>query len=90
MSIESEITRLSDEVEKIKARNKRVEGDKLWETSWTRRIFIAASTYILVVIFLFSISADRPFLTAIIPASAYLISTTSIGFIKFLWLKKRK
>lgn len=29
---------LEKEIEQIKARNKRVELDKAWETSWTRRI----------------------------------------------------
>ncbi len=84
-----EILKLREEIEKIKARNKRVEGDKAWDTSWTRRIFITVSTYTLVVIFLFSIGADKPFLTAVIPAVAYLISTTSIGLLKSRWLKKR-
>lgn len=48
----SEIEELKQEIENIKARNKRVEKDKAWETSLTRRIFIAVSTYILVVVFL--------------------------------------
>ena len=29
---------LEKEIEQIKERNKRVELDKAWETSWTRRI----------------------------------------------------
>ena len=29
---------LHKEYEKIKKRNKRVELDKVWETSWTRKI----------------------------------------------------
>lgn len=29
---------LEQEIEQIKERNKRVELDKTWETSWTRRI----------------------------------------------------
>ena len=31
---------LENEIIKIKERNKRVELDKAWETSWTRRICI--------------------------------------------------
>lgn len=31
---------LEKEINDIKARNKRVELDKAWETSWTRRICI--------------------------------------------------
>jgi len=32
---------LEKEVTDIKARNKRVEADKAWETSWSRKIVIA-------------------------------------------------
>ncbi len=37
---------IEKEIEKIKERNKRVEKDKAWETSWTRRICIMILTYI--------------------------------------------
>lgn len=81
-----EIDELKGEIEKIKERNKKVEADKAWETSWIRRIFIAASTYILVVILLVSIAAEKPFVTAIIPAIAYIISTAGLGIIKSWWM----
>lgn len=80
---------LQKEIKKIKERNVRVEKDKAWETSWVRRVFIAVSTYILVVIFLFSIGAEKPFVTAIIPAIAYLLSTASLGILKSWWLKNK-
>lgn len=82
-----EFDELISEIEKIKERNRRVEKDKAWETSWIRRILIAASTYILIVILLVSIGAENPFITAIVPAVAYLISTTSLGIVKSWWLK---
>jgi polyferredoxin len=81
---------LEKEIQKIKERNKRVESDKAWETSWTRRIFVAASTYILISIFLVIIKVEKPFLSAIIPALAYLVSTFSLGVVKSWWLGKRK
>lgn len=81
---------LEKEIEKIKQRNLRVEKDKAWEISWTRRIFIATSTYILVVVFLLSISAEKPFVTAIVPAVAYFISTASMSIIKEWWLKSKR
>ncbi len=84
-----EIEELQKEIEKIKERNARVEKDKAWETSWTRKIFIAASTYILVVIFLVSIDADKPFFSAIVPAVAYLISTVGLGILKEWWFGKK-
>ena len=80
---------LEKEIDSIKARNKRVEADKAWETSWTRRIFIGVSTYLLIAIFLIIIKADHPFETAIIPAVAYLLSTLSLSALKSWWLKNR-
>lgn len=84
------VEKLEKEIEKIKERNRRVEGDKAWETSWTRRIFLAISTYILVSIFLIAIGVAKPFISAIIPAIAYLISTFSLGILKSWWLQRRK
>ena len=42
---------LEKEIEQIKQRNKKVELDKAWETSWTRRICIMILTYIVVIIY---------------------------------------
>lgn len=84
-----EIEHLKLEIKKIIERNKKVETDKAWETSLTRRVFIAVSTYILVVVLLISIGAEKPFLTAIVPAVAYLVSTISLTIIKSWWLKQR-
>lgn len=81
---------LEGEIDRIKERNKRVEGDKAWETSWARRIFIGISTYILIAIFLIIIHVDKPFVSAIIPAIAYLISTLSLGVLKSWWLEKHR
>ena len=36
-------------IEKIEERNKRVELDKAWETSWTRKICIMILTYLIVI-----------------------------------------
>ena len=42
---------LGKEIKQIKDRNKRVELDKKWETSGTRKICICILTYIVVVIY---------------------------------------
>lgn len=46
-----ESNNLEKEIEQIKERNKRVELDKKWETSWTRKICIMILTYIVVIIY---------------------------------------
>jgi len=84
------IENLENEIEKIKARNRRVENDKAWEISWTRRIFISVSTYIVISIFLIIAKVDKPFLSSIIPALAYLLSTFSLSILKNRWIKNQK
>ena len=44
------------EINEIKERNKRVETDKAWETSWVRRICICVLTYLVVVLYSWIIS----------------------------------
>ncbi len=84
----SDIDNIKKEIKKIQERNVRVEKDKAWETSWVRKIYISIITYILITIFLIIIKVEKPFLSAIIPAIAYLLSTTSLGLIKNWWITK--
>ena len=73
-------------LQEIKERNARVEADKAWETSWTRRGIISIFTYFIVVIFLISINAQDPWLTGLVPAGAYLLSTLTLPFVKRWWV----
>ncbi|MBU0706174.1 hypothetical protein KJ657_01045 [Patescibacteria group bacterium] len=77
------------EINTLKARNKRVELDKAWETSWTRRFIIAIMTYALIVIFMLVTKLEKPFISAIIPTVAYLISASALPFFKKWWIKKQ-
>lgn len=88
--MENEIKLLKEEIEKIKERNRRVEADKAWETSRTRTIFIALSTYLLILIFMVLVGADHPYFNAFLGAVSYVISTESYGVLKKWWLKNRK
>jgi len=85
----SSLVHLEQEIAKIKERNRRVESDKAWETSWARRVFISISTYLLVTIFLMVLGVERPFVSAIIPAVAYLISTLSLSILNSWWIGSR-
>ncbi|NYZ74652.1 hypothetical protein H0O03_00080 [Candidatus Micrarchaeota archaeon] len=75
-------------VKKILDRNARVEADKAWETSKTRRALIAGATYLVVVLFLHLINAPNPWLNALVPACAYILSTLTLPFVKKWWLEK--
>ncbi|HII39203.1 TPA: hypothetical protein HA318_04350 [Candidatus Micrarchaeota archaeon] len=80
----------SDTITRILERNARVEADKAWETSKTRRAIIAFSTYLCAVLFLHLINAPNPFLNAVVPSGAYLLSTLALPFAKQRWLQARK
>lgn len=79
---------LQKEIAEIQARNKRVEADKAWETSWTRRILVLILTYIVIVIFFFVAKLPEPFANAVVPSAAFLLSTMTVPFFKKLWLNK--
>lgn len=77
-------------VEEILARNTRVESDKAWETSKTRRLIIAGITYLTAATFLKLIGNDAPLINALVPVGGYLLSTLSMPIAKNWWLSARK
>ncbi len=81
---------IEKEIEIIKERNSRVETDKAWEVSWTRRLFISVSTYVIAGIWLVVIHDSFPWLKAFVPAGGYLLSTLSLPFIKEWWVKSER
>ncbi len=84
------IKKLGKEIRKIKERNKRVEADKAWETSWTRRILIITLTYIIIVLFFFAANLPDPYVNSIIPVAAFVSSTLTLPIFKKIWLKVNK
>ncbi|HEY4525709.1 MAG TPA: hypothetical protein VJL32_01250 [Candidatus Paceibacterota bacterium] len=75
------------EIQIIKERNLRVELDKAWETSWTRRVFISVATYIVAGIWLMLINDKYPWLKSFVPAAGYMLSTLSLSFFRSRWQK---
>ena len=70
-------------IEQIEQRNKRVEEDKAWETSFTRRLCIAILTYIVVVIYSYTISKiNNIFLSSLVPVIGFTLSTISLSGIR--------
>lgn len=81
-----EIKELEKEIDKIKNRNKKVESDKAWETSLTRRICICILTYIVVVIYSFLVKTyDNIFLSSLVPIIGFTLSTLSLKYIRKIW-----
>ena len=82
---------LKKEIEEIKLRNKRVELDKKWETSFTRKICICILTYIVVVIYSTIISkTNNIFLSSLVPVIGFTLSTLSLKYIRKIWEKQIK
>ena len=80
---------LENEINEIKARNKRVELDKAWETSMTRRICIMVLTYIVVIVYSYVISEfDNIFLSSLVPVIGFTLSTLSLKVVRKIWEKK--
>lgn len=75
------------EIIEIKKRNKKVEQDKAWETSWSRRGLIALMTYFVIVIFFFSAGLSKPFVNSIVPTTGFILSTLSLSWFKKIWIK---
>ena len=80
---------LKNELEEIKLRNKRVELDKKWETSYTRKICICVLTYIVVVIYSNMVNkSNNIFLSSLVPVIGFFLSTLSLRLVRKLWEKK--
>jgi len=86
----STIKDLETEINKIKQRNKRVEADKAWETSWSRRLLVLLLTYVVIVLFFYFAGLPKPFLNSIGPALAFVLSTLTFLLFKRVWLKSYK
>lgn len=78
---------LEQRVKIIEERNRRVEDDKAWETSWSRKIILFALTYLAIGVYMWAIDIERPWLNAIVPAVAFVISTLTMPFFKKFWLR---
>ena len=82
-----------DNIEKristIEQRNKRVELNKAWETSFSKKIIITILTYITIVLFLMVAKLPKPFINSIVPTTGFVLSTLSLPFFKKLWIKYR-
>lgn len=81
--------KLEERIQNIEERNKRVELDKKWETSWTRRICIMILTYIIVIIYSYLVrNYDNILLSSLVPVIGFGLSTLSLKVIRKVWESK--
>lgn len=81
----TELEQIKKDIQEIKDRNFRVEKDKAWETSFSRKILISILTYFVIVLFFLFAELPKPFINAIVPTLGFLLSTLSISYFKKLW-----
>jgi len=81
---------LEKEIERIKERNKRVEKDKAWEVSMTRRVCIMILTYLVVITYSFIIKkVNNIYLSSMVPVIGFFLSGLSLKLIRKLWENRR-
>lgn len=81
------IEQLTSEINELKNRNKKVETDKAWETSLSRKILIAILTYFIIVLFFHIAGLNNPFVNAVVPTLGFVLSTLTIPMFKKLWTR---
>ena len=79
-----------EDIKQILERNRRVELDKAWETSKTRRAIVAAITYVIAYFFMTRIGVQDPLLNALVPTGGYILSTLSLPVFKKWWMQKQE
>jgi hypothetical protein len=82
------LKRLEAEIAQIKSRNRKVEADKAWEKSWTRRALLAIFTYLAIAIYLSAIHIPHALLSAIVPAVGFMLSTLTLPYFKNVWIRR--
>lgn len=78
---------LQKEIDEINSRNKAVEENKAWEISYTRRISLTLLTYAAVGLYMYIAQIPYPWLNAIVPTIAFMLSTATLPLFKKLWTK---
>jgi len=78
---------IEEKIKRIEERNKKVEMDKRWELSFTRRFLLLLFTYLTIGFYLQAIKIPMPWLNAIVPATAFMLSTLTLPLFKKLWFK---
>lgn len=83
------IAELEHRVALIEQRNRRVEGNKVWETSRTRMLAISSLTYAVMTLIFMALSSNRPMFDAVVPTLGFVISTLSLSMIRGWWERQR-
>ena len=89
MNQNSELAELALRISSIEARNRRVELEKAWELSLTRKISILALTYLVMILVFWSLESEKYALNAIVPTLGFFLSTVSLPKVKAWWQRSK-
>lgn len=82
------VKQLELEVELLKRRNRRVEADKAWEVSKSRKALILAFTYAVIAAYMYGVDIQDPLVNAMVPTVAFALATMTMPYIKRWWLDR--
>lgn len=81
------IKELENRIQQLENRNKKVEGTKSWEISFSRKVVLIVFTYLAIGIYMYAVNLPDPWLNAIVPAFAFMLSTLTLPFFRKIWMK---
>lgn len=81
------IESLEKRLDAIERRNSRVEANKAWEGSLSRKLLIIVLTYLVIACYLYFIVGIDPWINAIVPAIGFFLSTLAFPFVQNFWIK---
>ncbi len=76
---------IEERLQSIEKRNRKVEENKAWEVSWTRKLLIIIFTYLSIALYLKFIVGIDPWINAVVPSIGFLLSTLTLPYFKSLW-----
>ncbi len=89
MNQNDDLAQLAFSVSSIEKRNRRVELEKAWELSVTRKVSILVLTYLVMILVFWSLGNSEYALNAIVSTLGFFFSTISLPKAKVLWQKSK-
>ena len=87
-NVSQKFCEIEAKLDSIIERNRKVELEKGWETSTTRKFAIVILTYLLMCLVFYMIGVSGFMLNAIVPTIGYYLSTQSLPILKSWWIKQ--
>jgi len=76
---------LESRITEIESRNARVEKDKAWETSITRKVSILIMTYCILGLYMKLLGIENWYFHALVPTCGYFLSTLALPIVRKIW-----